>query len=197
MADFQSSLTAAQIETVLTGAVLHNVATNLSDAAKAQARENIGATAAGQGIRIISHFASLAALQEAVPSPEAGDAYSVGAASPYSLYIWDALKSKWQDYGPIRSTDITARFAQNVTVPAVAWTHDATVFADYPYKATISLAEVTANDFPVVVFAPSDAAGGNFCPVAYTFDGVVQVFARAAPAAAITIPAITFIVQST
>lgn len=195
MADFQSSLTAKQIEKVLTGAVVFNAATSLSEAQKAQARENIGATPIGFGIKITAHFATPADLEEAVPSPAEGDAYSVGTAVPYDLYIYDSLHGSWANYGPIRSTDITARFLQDVTVAMDDWEEDDSIFADYKYKASIPAAEVTKNDFPIVAFSPSDAAGGNFCPIAYTFDGIVQIFAKSIPAAAITIPAITFIVQ--
>ena len=196
MADFQSSKTAQEIETVLTGAVLFNTNTKLTETQKAQARANIGATANGEGIKIISHFDTLAELEEAVKSPNAGDAYSVGANLPYSLYIYDILNKEWRDYGVIRSEDITARFAQNITVGVGAWEEDTNVFVDYTYKAQIPLGEVTGNDFPIVAFAPSDAVGGNFCPVCYAFDGYVEIWAKTIPTTAISIPAITFIVQS-
>ena len=195
MADFQSSKTAQEIETVLTGAVLFNTYTKLSETQKAQARANIGATANGEGIKIISHFDTLEELEAAVKSPNAGDAYSVGSNLPYNLYIYDFLSAEWRDYGAIRSTDISARFAQNVAVDVSAWKEDTDVFVDFSYKAQIPLGEVTGNDFPVVAFAPSDAVSGNYCPIAYCFDGYVEVWARAIPATAISIPAITFIIQ--
>lgn len=196
MADFQSSKTAQEIETVLTGAVLFNTNSKLSEAQKAQARANIGATANGEGIKIISHFDTLEELEVAVKSPNAGDAYSVGSSLPYNLYIYDFLSAEWRDYGAIRSTDINARFAQNVSVDVSAWEEDTDVFEDFTYKAQIPLGEVTGNDFPIVAFAPSDAVSGNYCSIAYCFDGYVEVWARAIPDSAISIPAITFIVQS-
>lgn len=196
MADFQSSLKAAQIESVLTGAVVYNKNIKLSDSQKAQARANIGATAVGHGIRIIAHYNTLTGLKNDVKNPQAGDAYSVGTAVPYNLYIYDKLRSEWINYGPIRSIDISARFAQDVTVPVSAWKKDTSIFTDYPYKAAISIADVSADDFPIVAFSPTDAVAGNFCPIAYTFSGYVQIFAKSIPSAAISIPAITFIVQS-
>lgn len=72
---------------------------------------------------------------------------------------------------------------------------DLTVYADFTYKAAIPLAEVTGADFPIVAFSPADAIGGNYCPIAYSFDGYVEIWAKAIPSGAITIPAITFIVQ--
>lgn len=195
MADFQSSLLATEIESVLTGAVVFNQSTKLSESQKAQARANIGATALGNGIAIISHFDTQEELEAAVTDPKAGDAYSVGSSVPYNLFIYDHLRNDWVDYGPIRSTDISARFAQNISVGVDAWDEDTTVFVDYTFKATIPLAEVTGADFPIVAFSPSDAVGGNYCPIAFCFDGYVEIWARAIPAEGITIPAITFIVQ--
>ena len=195
MADFQSKKTAQEIEQVLTGAVLYNTNTKLTDEQKAQARANIGATASGEGIRIIGHFDTLAELEAAVKSPKAGDAYSVGESLPYNLYIYDFLYSVWRDYGAIRSSDIKARFAQNVTVDVSAWEEDVDVFVDYTFKARIALGEVTGNDFPIVAFAPSDAVSGNYSPICYAFDSYVEIWAKSIPATAISVPAITFIVQ--
>lgn len=196
MADYQSSLRAEQIESVLTGAVVFNQDADLTENQKAQARQNIGATAYGQGIQIKAHFETLDDLLVTAERPSAGDAYSVGDVLPYDLYIYDYLHARWVNYGPIRATDISARFAQDVTVAVSAWEEDDSVFADYPFKAAIPIADVSINDFPIVAFSPKDAVSGNFCPVAYTFDGIVQIFAREKPTSAMSIPAITFIVQS-
>ena len=194
--EFQLEQLAAEVQAILSGAVRFDKETGLSETAQAQARSNIGASPFGSGIKIISHFDTLAELEAAVKSPNAGDAYSVGTTLPYNLYIYDYLYSVWRDYGAIRSTDISARFAQNVSVDVSAWKEDTDVFADYTYKAQISLGEVNSSDFPIVAFSPSDAVSGNFCPIAYCFDGYVEVWARAIPDSAISIPAITFIVQS-
>lgn len=195
MADYPLKQEAAEVQEIISGAVLSNKATNLSEAEKAQARENIGASPFGQGQQIISHFDTLAELEASIISPVPGHAYSVGVDLPYDLYAYDFLRGVWKNYGAIRALDITARFAQNISIPVSSWENDPYIFADYPYKAQIMLGEVTANDFPVVAFDASDAVGGNFCPIAYTFDGYVEIFARQLPAADIIIPAITFIVQ--
>lgn len=195
MADFQSSKTAQEIEEVLTGAVLFNANTKLSEAQKAQARANIGASAHGEGIKIVSHFDTLEQLEATVKTPNVGDAYSVGQILPYNLYIYDYLYSVWRDYGAIRSADISARFAQNVTVAVEAWEEDEYVFVDYTYKAQIPLGEVTGNDFAIVAFSPADAVSGIFCPICYAFDGYVEIWAKEIPKVAVSIPAITFIRQ--
>ena len=195
MADFQSSLRADQIETVLTGAIVPTRGKALTELEKLNAREYIGASAYGEGIKIVSHFDTLNELKEAVPKPKAGEAYSVGTELPNRMYAFDFYHNEWHDYGPIRSDDITARLAQNILVSPDAWQEDDTLFVNYTYKAAIPIGEITGNDFPVVVFNPDDAAGGNFCPVAFAFDGYVEIWATAIPEAGVIIPAVTFIVM--
>ena len=58
--------------------------------------------ATGKGLEILGQYATLQALQQAVPNPSAGDAYSIGASVPYSVYIWDAKNSVWVDNGQIQ-----------------------------------------------------------------------------------------------
>lgn len=197
MADYPLKQIAEEVQKILDTALTVNNSypQTLTEEEKAITREKIGASAIGEGIKIISHFDTLEELVSTITKPSAGDAYSVGTEIPYRLYVYDFLREDWRDYGPIRSTDIKARFAQNVAVSTSAWKADADVFEDYTYKAQIPLGEVTGSDFPIVAFAPSDAVSGNFCPIAYCFDGYVEIWARAVPTEAITIPAITFIIQ--
>lgn len=54
----------------------------------------------GNGFKIMGYYASLSALQQAVPSPAIGDAYGIGTAEPYDIYIWGG--SSWVDNGPIQ-----------------------------------------------------------------------------------------------
>lgn len=197
MADFQSSKTAAEIEEVLTGALTYKSSQTLTETEKAFVREKIGATELGEGIKIVSHFDSLDELEAAVPNPNAGAAYSIGTELPYNLYVYDFYHDTWVNHGPIRANDITARFAQNAVVAVGAWEEDAEVFTDYTYKAAITLAEVTGNDFPIVAFSPSDAVGGNYAPICFAFDGYIEIWARAIPDADIIVPAITFIIMDT
>ena len=56
----------------------------------------------GAGLKILGQYATLQALQQAVPNPSAGDAYSIGASVPYSVYIWDAKNGVWVDNGQIQ-----------------------------------------------------------------------------------------------
>ena len=199
MADYPLKQEAAEVQTILDSALTYDESypQTLSESQKAFLRDKIGASAAGEGIKILSHFDTLAELQAAVQNPKPGDAYSVGAEMPYNLYIYDFMRESWRDYGPIRANDIKARFAQNISVSVSSWDEDISVFPDYTFKARIVLTEVTGNDFPIVAFAPADAISGNYCPIAFSFDGYVEIWAKTIPAESITLPAATFIIQDT
>ena len=56
----------------------------------------------GEGFVVKGYFATLSALQSGVPSPSAGDAYGVGTAEPYDIYIWDGVNSAWVNNGPLQ-----------------------------------------------------------------------------------------------
>ena len=56
----------------------------------------------GEGFAVKGYFATLSALQSGVPSPSAGDAYGVGSAEPYDIYIWDGVNSAWVNNGPLQ-----------------------------------------------------------------------------------------------
>ncbi|MGI6151234.1 MAG: hypothetical protein ACOYIR_04695 [Christensenellales bacterium] len=77
----------------------------------------------------------------------------------------------------------------NVSVPGDLWAAD-TTYPDYGYKADISLADVTANMVPDVVFPPEIATAGEVAPVAVCGAGYVRIYASAAQAT-MTIPTIT------
>ncbi|MEG1536764.1 MAG: collagen-like protein, partial [Clostridiales bacterium] len=52
------------------------------------------------GFIILGYYATLSALQGAVLSPAIGDAYGVGAAAPYLIYVWDG--AAWRDNGTLK-----------------------------------------------------------------------------------------------
>lgn len=56
----------------------------------------------GEGFDILGYYGSLTALQAAVPSPDVGDAYGVGTAAPYDIYIWDPVSGSWKNNGPLQ-----------------------------------------------------------------------------------------------
>ena len=78
---------------------------------------------------------------------------------------------------------------RNQTIATSAWASD-TTYADYPYRASVTLPTITALSFVEIVFSPADATSGNFAPVCQTYSGGVYLYAKAVPDAAITIPTI-------
>ena len=79
-----------------------------------------------------------------------------------------------------------------VSVAASAWVSDST-YAVYPYAASIACPGVTASHVPEVVFGATEAASGNFAPVALSGSGTVKIYAATKPTAAITVQSITCI----
>lgn len=58
----------------------------------------------GRGLDIMGTYATLEALQAAVTEPAQGDMYNVGAAEPYTVYMWDGTTEpgSWISQGQIR-----------------------------------------------------------------------------------------------
>ena len=79
-----------------------------------------------------------------------------------------------------------------VSVAASAWVSDST-YAAYPYASSIVCPGVTASHVPEVVFGATEAASGNFAPVALSGSGTVKIYAATKPTAAITVQSITCI----
>ena len=79
-----------------------------------------------------------------------------------------------------------------VSVAASAWVSDST-YAAYPYASSIACPGVTASHVPEVVFGATEAASGNFAPVALSGSGTVKIYAATKPTAAITVQSITCI----
>ena len=79
-----------------------------------------------------------------------------------------------------------------VSVAASAWVSDST-YAAYPYAASIACPGVTASHVPEVVFGATEAASGNFAPVALSGSGTVKIYAATKPTADITVQSITCI----
>ena len=79
-----------------------------------------------------------------------------------------------------------------MSVAASAWVSDST-YAAYPYAASIACPGVTASHVPEVVFGATEAASGNFAPVALSGSGTVKIYAATKPTAAITVQSITCI----
>lgn len=77
----------------------------------------------------------------------------------------------------------------DVSVQASAWGNDST-YGAYPFAANITAAGVTAAHVPEVNYGATEAASGDFAPVATSGSGTVKIYAAVKPTAAITIPSI-------
>lgn len=86
---------------------------------------------------------------------------------------------------------VTRLMFVNQTIAADSFTLQASPkYADFPYVASKALSGVTAAMAPFVVFSPSDATSGNFCPVVEPYSGGIYIYAHSFPSSAITIPLI-------
>ena len=56
----------------------------------------------GKNFTILGFYGTLSALQAAVQTPAAGDAYGVGAEAPYDIYIFDGVTKAWVNNGPLQ-----------------------------------------------------------------------------------------------
>lgn len=59
----------------------------------------------GRGFVILGYYTTLDDLISAVPAPERGDAYGVGSAAPYDIYVWDAVNGLWINNGAMGTVE--------------------------------------------------------------------------------------------
>lgn len=103
---FYSSLSAEEIEEKLVHSVVGSRAMALSDREKAQFRANIGAGESNTGFVILGYYDTLEDLQESLMQlPQAGDAYGIGTAAPYDIYVYDGAHNEWKNNGPLNPGD--------------------------------------------------------------------------------------------
>lgn len=55
----------------------------------------------GTGFKVLDYYESISALQSGVQNPSIGDAYGVGTAAPYDIYIY-SQSNGWVNNGPIQ-----------------------------------------------------------------------------------------------
>lgn len=58
--------------------------------------------ARGADFAVLGYFSTLEELQEEITDPSAGDAYGVGTAAPYNIYIFDGVHETWVNNGPVQ-----------------------------------------------------------------------------------------------
>ena len=107
-------------------------------------------------------YATVAALQAAVPSPAVGDQYNVGAAAPYNVYRWTG--SAWEDQGTIQGQ--SGQDGVSPTANVVKTGRTATIIitdADGTTTATVTdgLDGVDGADAPPTVHVGPEAPTGG------------------------------------
>ena len=94
------------IDEVIKGAVVGTKAMpELSEQFKAQFRDNIGATSSDASWQPKGYFDTFDELQTTITAPKPGDAYGVGLEPPYDVWVWDGLRGRWLNNGPIKGMD--------------------------------------------------------------------------------------------
>ena len=53
----------------------------------------------GKGFTILGYYGTLDLLKEAITTPEPGDAYGIGVAAPYDIYVFDGVTNDWVNNG--------------------------------------------------------------------------------------------------
>lgn len=56
----------------------------------------------GAGFEVKGYFDTKEKLESNIQGPAAGDAYGVGMAEPYDIYIWDGVNRMWVNNGPLQ-----------------------------------------------------------------------------------------------
>ena len=196
---FISSLTAEEIERILTHSLTYDQYQRLSPDEQQQVRINLGIDSTG--LTIMGKYSTFEALQQAIPFAQTGNAYAVGTETPYEIYIW--LKDAWVNFGNIYGAkgengrdgkDGTgATLIKNTTVLPLAWAFDEDdSYSDYPYRAAIPIDGITSDMIAEVIFSLKDAASGMFAPINETFDGGLYIHAVEELLDTIVIPTIIF-----
>ena len=90
---------------------------------------------------------------------------------------------------PKLANDAIKRVVTNKVVAKADFKSDNT-YTDYPYRAAIAVNGVTINMIPEIIFDVVDAIGGNYSPVAQTYNGGVYIYAASPPDNNLTIPTI-------
>lgn len=93
----------------------------------------------GKGLQILGYYATLDALTAAVTSPAAGDAYGVGTAEPYNIYVWDGVGSAWVNNGTAVGVEGNYLAKENPTGTGdltLLGCNRVTINTEAPYEAT-------------------------------------------------------------
>ena len=90
----------------------------------------------------------------------------------------------------VKSNYTGAVIVKNYTILVDEWELDSQSPEGYPYKGTISIADITEEHIPEVILSLEDAVSGNFAPVCKSSDFYIYIWASSIPDHEITIPVV-------
>lgn len=109
----------------------------------------------GGGFVVLGYYPDSATLEASVPTPSPGDAYGIGTAAPYDIYIWDGVGLAWVNNGPLAGNGgggaESSVTAYTITLPASAWALDGT-----RYTQTVAIPTASALPTNIVMCTPAD-----------------------------------------
>ena len=112
--------------------ISNNASAALAAAREVKTQAEAGAFNGRDGLSFViaGYYDTFAVLQTAVSSPKPGEAYGVGTAAPYDIYIWDAVNACWRNNGSIQGARGSngapgATFRPSVDAAGnISWTND-------------------------------------------------------------------------
>ena len=103
---YYSSLSGDEIDSRLVGGVVFNADQTLTTSQKARARQNIGAGESDSTFKVLGYYDTYEDMIQGLQlPPQPGDAYGIGTASPFDIYVYDGVHDEWVNNGPIVLSD--------------------------------------------------------------------------------------------
>nr|DAO75627.1 MAG TPA: nucleoid-associated protein [Caudoviricetes sp.] len=121
----------------------------------------------GKGLTVSGYYATAQALAAAVTNPTAGDAYGVGTAEPYDIYIYDGVTHAWVNNGPLQGAKgepgddyvLTGADKQEIAASVVAGGLEVEVSDETPGGSDLSLGITGASTGQSPIINAVDADG--------------------------------------
>lgn len=103
--------------------------------------------------------------------------------------VLDAIQKELADLEAGVGVELRKLQFNNTLVEASSFV-DNTTYEDYPFQASVALEGVISSMIPEVIFSLPDAIGGNFAPIAESYNGGVYLYAADKPEGNTVIPVI-------
>lgn len=103
--------------------------------------------------------------------------------------ILDAIQNELMDLEAGTGVELKKLQFNNVSVEVSAFVDD-TTYEDYLFRAAVALEGVISSMIPEVIFSMADAIGGNFAPIAESYNGGVYLYSADKPEGNTVIPTI-------